>query len=149
MKSTKNILALLILITSLLGTTGCRRWSHHGHLDGMWQIQKIEYTADGVKVHKGQIVEMPELYINVGLELLECQPKGSEPTLIGVLDYDKGEGYLDVAWPPKYPGQPTPSAEALEKFGFFDNPSHVEILKLTSKHFTFRTAGAVVTCYKY
>lgn len=138
-----HLTGILLIVLALAGG-GCRRWSHHGDLDGMWQVQRIEYSADGPGFAAGEVVAAPQLYINVNLELLQLQKAGHTADLTGVLIYTKGSDSFGVDWR----GRPLPEG-ALGEFGFEGDPSHADILTLNSRHLVFRTPVATVTCRKY
>lgn len=139
---TRILIICLTALTLMLGSS-CRRWSHHGDLDGFWQIQEITYTQDGVKVKAGQTVTMPERYISINLELMQLQYNGSSIVATGVINYDRKGGVLTVDWP----YNPKPSL--LQDFGIFENPVRFDVEKVDSKRLVLRSPGAIVTCRRW
>lgn len=132
-----------LLLAALLFAGGCRRASHNGDIDGMWQIQKIEYSQQASPGLAGTTVSMPQLYLLVNLELFQLQRYGTKPIATGVLDYKENRKTFSVDWK----GRVTDTV--LEEFGLCGDPTRITIERLDSKLLVIRTDAAVVSCRRY
>lgn len=133
---------LYILITILASVIclfpSCRRTSHNGKIDGLWQVETIEYTqADGSVA----TVTPEKLYYGINLELFQIDRPG--PIYTGEISYDKGGSTLGV----RFTGNPTD--EELLKYGVPSNPVVFDIERLDSKKLILKTSSTVMTCRRF
>ena len=49
---------ILLLFVVLMGFTSCGKKFGHRYLDGMWQMQRIEFTASLPKYHNEKFMKM-------------------------------------------------------------------------------------------
>ncbi len=138
------LLFAVAMLLVLLASSSCRRWSHHGDIDGHWQITQIELLdADG------QVVETQkphDLYIAINLELLQLYENNEVCTARmyvhgDVLDVDFS-GIKDVG------GRPNPKALRI-KCGFLEEHDNYTVETANCERLVLRGSGSVISARRW
>lgn len=126
---------------------GCKKWSHNGHLDGMWQVMEVTY-ADS-------LVEVPDdarFYYNFYLHTFQLSTHNDRPeSLIGNMTYEASQGNLYLELPKVRDGGV--SKKWLDMLVYWGVPKSgemdVNIRQLTSSRLVMEYDSVVIVCRKF
>ncbi|MDE7180404.1 MAG: lipocalin-like domain-containing protein [Muribaculaceae bacterium] len=141
----KKYIAILLLSLLFIAAPACRRASDNGKIDGFWKITEIRYTTDN------SVVNPPNRYIGIQLELLQLNMGSPGPELTAVLNYHKGDAQIGADF--RY----NPTDAQLAQYGFVADASSapgtkyciLDIEHVSSSRMVLRSPIAVITCRKY
>ena len=85
----------VVLMFVIISQAGCRKWSHNGDLDGMWQVMDVTYSDESVTFPEGT-----RYYYNFYLHTFQLSTEDDRPeVLIGNMTYEPGSDRLILDFP--------------------------------------------------
>ncbi len=139
----KFIYILIAAAVILTSSTGCRRMSHNGDIDGFWRVVSVEEIANGSTIQQNNTLYPDDIFYCINLELMQLQPLNSNYT--GIMHFNKKEKQLTV----EFPKQPEGAApDAMHIFGIWTNPVTFEY-SADSRHLVLRTPETVIKCDRF
>lgn len=136
----KKIIYLLLAVVAIFISTGCRRASHNGFIDGNWRVSEIYVNSDG---H----TEYPEdRFICINLELIQLRYKDlyNYGNLTGEIHYDKKQAKLTA----DFLGDQG-VVSYTKYFGIYSNPVTMDVERINSDKMVLRTPETVITCRRF
>lgn len=146
MKKISHILLTCIAVVVFATMTGsCRKAPINGKLDGLWQIMKIEYLADGTDV-----TSQRRSYISINLHVVQLtdvtETEDSGASISGNLNYDESAGILTMNFPYNTSESSLPQ---LQSWGIYTNPVTFSIVKLDGRQLILKSTDTLITCRRF
>lgn len=137
----------IVTFFGLMIFCGCKKWSHNGHLDGMWQVMEVTY-ADS-------LIEFPKdarFYYNFYLHTFQLSTYNDRPEgLIGNMTYESHQDRLYLDFPRIREG--SVSKKWLDMLVYWGVPQSgemdVNIRQLSSSRLVMQYDSVVIVCRKF
>lgn len=124
----KEILLTLIAVI----VSGCGKLPINGHLDGQWQIMKIEYAS-------GEVETPERAYYSVALHTINLMKVGVT-SQTGNMEYTGDSLFVEM---------PISSVENLRPFGMNNTEQRFGVKELTKKHLVLQSEYARLEFRKF
>lgn len=133
-------MALVMAIGIMILSTGCRKRSPNGKLDGQWQVQTVEVRSTSEVTSP-----YPKLYYCINLHVINLR---GATGAAGNLRYSKDDEELTLDFP--YLGDKVESASnPLAPYGIYTTPVTFRIVELTGKKLVLESPESVVTMRRF
>lgn len=137
----------VLILVAIVFLPGCRKWSHNGYLDGMWQVMQVTYSDDAVSFPEGT-----RYYYNFYLHTFQLSTEDDRPeVLIGNMTYEEDAGKLLLDFP--YIKNGRISKKWRDKLVYWGVPQSGEmdlrIRQLTSSRLVMEYDSVVIVCRKF
>lgn len=124
----KEIIVTLIAVI----VSGCGKLPINGHLDGQWQIMKIEYAS-------GEVETPERAYYSVALHTINLMKVGVT-SQTGNMEYTGDSLFVEM---------PISSVENLRPFGMNNTEQRFGVKELTKKHLVLQSEYARLEFRKF
>lgn len=139
----------VVVVMAILAffSTGCRKWSHNGDLDGQWQVLDVEYSGVPVEFPDGEI-----FYYNFYLHTFQLTYTGKRSTMMtGNMSYDPDDDKLGLELGYVKSGKVDKSL--IDKLVYWGMPvsgeAVMDIMELTSSNLVMGYDDVVIRCRKF